>query len=295
MPKKFSIARKSRLIGAVAASAIALTMLAACSSGGGAGSSPSATGQGDPGVTGSTLADIQKRGVINIGVGLTTPPFAIPDSNGNPSGFDIDLANQFADFLGVKANLFEVTGDGRIPALQSGKADAVIFTLTDTPARREQIDFSSPYINAWQAVGVKADSSIQSISEIADKTIAIQKGTQASAIVPSAFPNANIQQYDTEVNTFTALAQGQADALVDSSAALGYHLKTDNSIRILPGLVPGDAIQGYAIGMQKGDTTLVDEANAFMKEFHAKGEGKILYEKWFGNAAPDTFFKGLED
>ena len=57
----------------------------------------------------------------------------------------------------------------------------------------------------------------------------------------------------------------------------------------------GAELQSYGLGIEKGNSTLKKKVDAFLKQFHAKGEGKALYKKWFGSDAPDDVFKGLED
>ena len=289
-------ASRKRRPAALLASAALVALLAACS-GGGEAPEPGVSGIGsDPGRTGSTLEDIQARGVINIGVGLTTPPFGQKDDSGNPEGFDIDVANEFAEYLGVEANLFEVSADARIPTLQSGQADLISFTLTITPERAEQVDFAEiGEINAFQGVAVGKDSSINSIDDLANATIAVQKGTRGEVLANSAFPNANKQYYDTQVATLLAVQQGQADAIIDGVFQLSYKVNDDPTMRMLPGLVDGDAVSTYALAVQKGNSTLLAEINAFMEQFHENGRGIALYEKWFGTEPPEEAFQGLED
>lgn len=289
--------RRARRPFAVIAGASLIALLAAC-----AGPAPAETDGPDAGVgsdpnrTGSTLADIQARGVINIGVGLTTPPFGLKDNSGNPDGFDVDLAKQFAEYLGVEANLFEVSADARIPSLQSGQADLISFTLTITPERAEQVDFAETgIINAFQGVAVQADSEIQSIEELADKVIAVQRGTIGETLANAAFPNATKQLYDTQVATLLAVQQGQADAVIDGAFQLIYRVNEEPSMRMLEGLVDGDSVSTYALAVQKGNSTLLAELNAFMEEFHAEKRGSALYEKWFGTTPPEAAFRGLED
>ncbi|PFG29911.1 substrate-binding periplasmic protein [Paramicrobacterium agarici] len=279
---------------AILASITAVALLAGCSIGSGPGSDDNA-GNGASNSSGSTWEDIEERGVINIGVGLTTPPFGLTEKDGDPAGFDTDVAKELADFLGVKANIFEVTADGRIPSIQSGKADVISFTLTNTPERREQIDFSDPVMNTYQGVAVAESSDITSVDDLSGKTISVQKGALGATVAAKAFPDATLQQYDTAVATRLAVAQGQADAIVDSISVLSYALaKEDSSLRIVPGVV-GDELQDFALGLQKDNSSLKAKVDAFLEEFHASGKGKELYEKWFGASAPDEVFKGLED
>ncbi|MGV9800580.1 amino acid ABC transporter substrate-binding protein [Mycobacterium sp. NPDC003449] len=285
---------RSGIFVAAATTVAAVLAVSACSIGSGPSSGQGSSGAGtNPGARGSTWADIQARGVINIGVGLTTPPFGLTDKDGKPGGLDIEVAKQLASYLGVEANLFEITADSRIPTLQSGKADVISFTLTITPERQQQIDFGSPIMNIYQGAVVPEDSPITSVEELADKTIAVQKGTTGATYAAKEFPNATLQQYDTEVATFQATEQGQADAMVDLVQALEFHLTSDTNLKLVPGQV--GPIQGYSFGIQKGNTTLLDKVNEFLEEFHAKGEGKRLFKESLGIDPPPAAFEGLED
>lgn len=280
---------------AVVAGLAAIVLLAGCSSGGGPAPTDGSGIGSDPNATGSTWADIQKRGTINIGVGLTTPPFGVTDKNGQPSGYDVDVAQELADFLGVKANIFEVSADARIPTLQSGKADIISFTLTQTPERDQQVDFSTATMNTYQGVAVLKSSSIQSLDELGDKTLSAQKGALGATVAAKAFPNAPLQQYDTAVATRLAVEQGQADAIVDSISVLSYAISNGgDTLRIVPGVV-GSEVQHFGLGIQKGNSTLKEKVDEFLAQFHAKGKGKTLYKKWFGSDAPNDVFQGLEN
>ena len=66
------------------------------------------------------LADIKKRGYINIGVALGGEPIGFWDEKNNPIGYDIDFAEKLAKALGVNVSLINVHGDARISMLVSG-------------------------------------------------------------------------------------------------------------------------------------------------------------------------------
>lgn len=282
--------------GALIASVAALALLTGCSVGSAPdGGDSDGANSGDSSVKGSTWPDVEKRGTINIGVGLTTPPYGSTDKSGKPVGYDVDVAQELADYLGVEAHIFEVSADGRIPAIQSGKADVISFTLTNTPERAEQIDFSSDTMNTYQAAAVQKESDITEVDQIANKIVAVQKGAISATVTPEAYPGINMQQYDTAVAVRLAVQQGQADAAVDSVSVLQYAITSDpsSSLHILPGVI-GEK-QAYGLGLQKGNSTLKEKVDEFLKDFHAKGEGKKLYEKWFSEAPPEDVFAGLED
>ncbi len=275
-----------------AATAAAAIVLAGC-----AGGSPSGDGSTGADAGGdNSLSAILARGTINIGVGLETPPFGETDSSGKAQGFDVEVAQQLADFLGVKLNAQDVSADARVPSLQSGKFDVISYTLTITPERQQQIDFADPTMNSFGALAVPASSSATSIDDLCSKTIAVQKGSIGATYAAQACPSANLAQYDTQSAAFLAVVQGQADGIVDTAGPLTYEVSQNtDTMKLIPGTVPANSQpQQFGLGVKKGNSALLAKINEFMAQFHAKGEGKILYKKWFGQDS--TFdFQGLEN
>src|SRR5689334_18863737 len=76
------------------------------------------------------LEDIQKAGVIKIGIALTGEPIGFRDADNNPVGYDVEVAKRLANTLGVKLEITEVSGAVRITMLQSGQIDVVIANMT---------------------------------------------------------------------------------------------------------------------------------------------------------------------
>src|SRR2546425_1885293 len=75
------------------------------------------------------VADIVKRGKVTIGVVSGAPPFGTTDANGNPAGYDVDVANLVAKYMAVPVEIVPLTSPSRIPALESGKVDFLVATL----------------------------------------------------------------------------------------------------------------------------------------------------------------------
>jgi polar amino acid transport system substrate-binding protein len=280
---KFSSKRSLAGWRVVAGAAALALALAGCSIG---------SGDASAGTSGSTLEAIKARGVLKVGVGLQTPPFGSTDKSGKPQGFDVDVAQELADYLGVKLEAQDVSADARVPALQSSKYDLISYTFTITPERKQQIDFSDPTMRSYGALAVPKSSPVNSIDDLSGKTIAVQKGSIGATYAAQANPKARLAQYDTQSSAFLAAAQGQADGIVDTAGPLTYEVSQNPSMKVIPGKVGGD-VQSFALGVKKGNTTLVEQINAFLKQFHAKGEGKKLYKKWFG-FEPTFDFDGLE-
>ena len=92
-----------------------------------------------------TVDDIIKKGKVIIGVNTTTPIFGLMGKDGQPEGYDPDVARLVGKYMGVPVEFVSVTGANRIPYLLSGQVDMVIALFGITPERALQISFSIPY------------------------------------------------------------------------------------------------------------------------------------------------------
>jgi len=94
---------------------------------------------------------IKKRGKLQVGFSSFVP-WAMRDKQGSWVGFEIDVSTKLAQDLGVQLELIPTAWDAIIPSLISGKFDVIIGGMTITPARQEQIDFTTPYSTSGQGV-----------------------------------------------------------------------------------------------------------------------------------------------
>ena len=158
---------------------------------------------------GNVYTQAKESKTIYWGVKADTRLFGLMNiKTGKIEGFEIDLANALTkQILGKdgQAEFVQTTPKTRIPLLKNGNIDAAIATMTITPERKKQVDFSTPYFNAGQSLLVKDDSDIKNIRDLNGKTTVAVKGTTAVANVKKFAPKAQ------------KLPQAQA---LDTSAAL---------------------------------------------------------------------------
>ncbi len=113
---------------------------------------------------GSTMAAIQEKGEVVIGVKFDVPPFGFNNpQSGEVEGFDVEVGKIIADKLGVEPKFVEAISDNRIPFLQDGRVDLILSTMTITTDREHEIDFSNPYFIAHGRILVPGDSDIAGI------------------------------------------------------------------------------------------------------------------------------------
>ena len=109
----------------------------------------------------STLQIVLQRGTLRVGDCLSFAPFGFYDKEGNPDGYDVDLAKALAKEMGVKLEMVNTTSANRIPNLQTNKVDVVFCNFTRNLERAKEIGFTNPYVVASEAMLVRKDSGMQ--------------------------------------------------------------------------------------------------------------------------------------
>lgn len=161
-----------------------------------------------------SVNDIVKRGEVLIGVNSGAPPFSFVDAKGTATGYDVDVANLFAKYLGVPAKITAYTTPARIPALEAGKVDLVIATLSPTPERSKVVMFTMPYSTFQLVVVGPKGSSIKTLADLAGKKVAVARGTPQEVALTRAAPKGTIfTRFDDDLTATQSLVSQQADAV----------------------------------------------------------------------------------
>lgn len=229
----------------------------------------------------SALQTVLQRGTLRVGDCLSFAPFGFYDKDGNPDGYDADLAKALAKEMGVKLEMVNTTSANRIPNLQTNKVDVVFCNFTRNLERAKEIGFTNPYVVASEAMLVRKESGIKSAHDMAGKTIATVKGSTNGDEVRSMGIDVKIQEYDSSQAAILAVKQGQADAMIEDNNFLAYQAKLDPTLTVTnEALVP---LEYNAFGVKQGDQVWLNYLNEFLFEINASGENATLYQKWFGS------------
>ena len=208
---------------------------------------------------------------LRVGMELSTPPFEMADSAGKPDGVSVRLAEQLAQKLGRPLQLEVMAFKGLETALKTGKIDNILSSMTDTPKRRESIDFTDAYCKIGLALLVPADSTIKDFSELdaPGKKIVARLGTTAVALVQIKLPKAEVVQLDQNAACLLEVAQKKADAFIyDQLSILKMQAAQPTTTRAL--LKPLQT-ESWAIALTKENGALKEQINAFLKEFRTSG------------------------
>jgi ABC-type amino acid transport substrate-binding protein len=242
-----------------------------------------------PAAAETTLEKISRTGTLVIGTRTGSPPFAYINKSNEWVGFTIDLVEQavlpaIEKKVGKKVKLEkkESTPPTRIPLLSSNAVDLIAGTMTDTPERRQSVDFSLTFFLTGAQFLVKKGSPITGIDSIAGKRVAAQQGSTNAKIVREKVPTANLREFPDQPAAFQALAQGQVDTYTNDGIQLyGLKAKAPN-----PGdwEIVGDfySREPYGMAMRKGDTAFRETVDAGLRAALESGKYFEIYDKWFG-------------
>jgi polar amino acid transport system substrate-binding protein len=236
---------------------------------------------------GSTMAAIQERGRLIVGVDQNTFMFGYRDpASGQLEGFDIDLAREIARRIfgdPDRVELQVVEAGQRESALASGQVDLVVRTFSITCERKENIDFSTTYFYAHQKILTRKDSKIGSAAELSGKRVCSVSGTTSLKRVFDLDPRPTLIGVTSWTDCLLMLQQGQVDAISTDDVVLKGLARQDPDVDVV-----GESlgIEPYGVGIKKNNDDLVRFVNGALDDIRADGTWERLYDRWLTSLGP---------
>lgn len=233
------------------------------------------------------VAQAQEK-TLRIGTEGAYPPFNNLTSDGKLVGFDIDIAQALCDEMKVKCTFVAQDWDGIIPALQAGKFDAIVASMSITPERAEKVDFTHKYYNTPSALAAPKDTTLKGVTkeDLAGKTVGVATTTTHFNYASKTYTDSTIKGYPSSPEEQADLANGRLDAIEDDIVVLDQWLSSPDGAccKILgtPSPQPVEIFgPGAGIAVRKGETDLVNKFNAAIDAIRANGKYKEINDKYF--------------
>lgn len=254
-------------------------MLSGCASNTAAADNANTAETAGENTAGNTSSETGKT--LTVAMELAYPPFETRDDAGEPTGISVDLMKAFGEYSGYDIRIENTSWDGLIPSLQTGAVDIVISSMTITEERRGLIDFSDPYANALLAILANADSDIASIDDLnqSGKVVAVKSGSTGHMYAEKNLSEAELLVLPDESACVTEVAQGRADGFIYDQLTI-YRNWQNNPDTTSAIFIPFQDVEQWGIAVQKGNTELLDQLNAFLADFQANGGYEELTEKY---------------
>lgn len=236
---------------------------------------------------GAVMSRILKKGTLVVGTTGSQPPLNATTKDGRIIGFDADIATMIAAGLGVEVKFNTMPFADLLPALEAGKVDLVISSMSMTPERNRKYAFIGPYYVSGKGVLTKLKNlvALQEASGLNDfdMKIAALANSTSQMFVEKAASRAKLVTTKTYDEALDLLINDKVDAIVAdypycAFTAFRYQNK---------GLSAGQApltFEPLGIAMPE-DTLLINWVQNFMLLMEGSGELERIGSRWFKGGA----------
>ncbi|MBR2965498.1 MAG: transporter substrate-binding domain-containing protein [Clostridia bacterium] len=227
---------------------------------------------------GSDIAKVKEANKLVVGVTVYEPMDYIDDVTGEWVGFDAELAQMFAESLGVNCQIVIIKWKNKVAEINAGQIDLIWNGMTASDELGEEIDFSIPYAKNAQVVVVKSDSNYTA-ADVAGLSLAVEDASAGDKTATNVIKASTINKVGSQVDALNEVASGNSQAaVIDLTMAESMLGKGDyTGLKLVDGARYGEEI--FAVGLRKG-SDLKAELDAFLKAKYTDGTMAGLLEKY---------------
>jgi polar amino acid transport system substrate-binding protein len=232
--------------------------------------------------------DLSRLTVIRFLTETDYPPFNFTGPDGNPAGFNVDLARALCDEIKVTCTIQMRRFETLIDAITSNRGDAIIASLAVTPQLRARVDFTDPYYRAPARFVSRKDAVMAEIRPeyLEGKKVGVITGSSHEAYLKAMFTDAEVHSYPNDDALRSALRRGEVDFIFGDAISLAFWINGTDS---------GDCCafsggpfvesryfgEGVSIAVRKGNDLLRQALNWALFRIWEKGRYTDLWLHYF--------------
>ena len=229
-------------------------------------------------------ATTTERTTFVVGFDAEYPPYGYMDDNGEYTGFDLELAQAVCDMEGWELTKTPIDWDSKDMELNSGSIDCIWngFTMN---GREDAYTWSDPYCDNSQVIVVAKDSGINTLEDLAGKTVGVQAASAALDVLSDeeqqkalADTFGTLQQFSDYNSAFSELLAGSLDAIAIDIGVANYQIESRGDGYVI--LHETLNSEQYGVGFKLGNEELRDIVNADLKKLAEDGTVAELAEKY---------------
>jgi polar amino acid transport system substrate-binding protein len=215
-------------------------------------------------------------GVLTMSTNAAFPPYESTTDSGEFEGIDVEIAGAIAEKLGLELQIDDMDFDSALLAVQQGKSDIVMAGVSVTDDRLLVMDFSDSYATGIQVVIVPEGSEV-TLDNLGDHLIGTQRATTGNIYCTDDYGEDHVVAFDNGITAIQALNNGQVDCVVIDSAPAQAFVAANPGLTILD---TEYVEEEYAIGLNKGNTALLDAINGALAELAADGTIQSIIDSY---------------
>ncbi|PLR89810.1 ABC transporter substrate-binding protein [Bacillus sp. T33-2] len=221
--------------------------------------------------------DLVKEGSLTFSMTGMYPPLNFK-KDGKLTGFDVEIGTEIAKRIGLKANPVTNQWETIIQGLKAKKYDAIIGSMTATPERDKQVDFTNPYyLSGAQIFVAEGNAEIKSKEDLKGKTIGVIQASTWKDMADEL--SDNVKGYPTDINALQDLALGRLDAVI-TDKIVGVNAKNEKGLQIqaVGELLNEDRV---SVAVNEGNKELAGKINEAIQSMIDDGTYEKISMKWF--------------
>ena len=225
--------------------------------------------------------------VYMVGTDAAYAPFESQNEKGEIVGLTVDMVNAVASKAGIEVKFVNTPWEGIFNALQQGDRDMLASSITITDERKQSMDFTNPYFDAYQLIAVKANSKVAKFDDLKKLKVGVQTGTTGDEVVTKqqGKNSTNIKRFESTPLALKELEAGGVDAVVADNGVVVNYVTNNAGAKFKTVSDKAFAPEQYGFAVKKGNTELLDKLNKGLADIKADGSYDQIYAKYFGTAA----------
>ncbi|HEY7245884.1 MAG TPA: transporter substrate-binding domain-containing protein [Xanthobacteraceae bacterium] len=232
--------------------------------------------------------DLSRVSVIRFLTEIDYPPFNFGGPDGNPQGFNVELARMMCDELKLACTIQMRRFENLIPALNANQGDAAIASIASTPEMRTKVDFTDPYYRTPARFVARRDSPLDDVlpERLEGKKVAVVAGTSHEAYLRDLFTEVELRAYPNTDVARLALRRGDVDLLFGDAISLAFWINGTDSENCC--VFRGGAYidsryfgEGIGIAVRKGNDTIRLGLNWALFRVWEQGRFADLWLRYF--------------
>ena len=232
--------------------------------------------------------DMGRITVIRFMTEVDYPPFNYAGPDGNPIGFNVDLARLICEELKVQCTVQMRRFDTLLTSLAENRGDAAMASIAVTPDMRRLADFTDPYYRTPARFVARRDSATNDVrpERLEGKEIAVVAGTAHEAFLKSLFTEADLRSYPNAELARDALRRGDVDLMFGDGISLAFWLNGTDSANCCafrggPFIESRYFGEGVGIAVKRGNDTLRQALNWALFRLWERGKFSDLWLRYF--------------
>lgn len=232
--------------------------------------------------------DLSRLSGIRFLTEVDYPPFNYAGSDGNPAGFNVDLARMICEEIKVQCTIQMRRFDTLLDAVAANQGDAVIASIAATPETRKRVDFSDPYYRTPARFVAKRETPIDEVwpEKLEGRKVAVVAGTAHEAYLRALFTEVEVKPYHTAEDARAALRRDEVELLFGDGISLTFWLNGTDSANCCvfrggPFMESRYFGEGIGIAVRRGNDLLRQALNWALFRLWEQGKFTDLWLRYF--------------